>query len=419
MRLPQSGFQSAFSRVVIFTTFFALLQLSALAGAQQLTATPSSLRFGKVVTGQTETLDIRLTNNGSSSVKVTSVANAPAFTMSQPALPLTLAAGKSAQVEITYAPTSIGDTIEAIVFTSNASNNPLDVQVHGVGVTQWSLVANPPSLVFGNVQTGGSSTLPVVLTNTGASAITISKDEVKGGPGFSFSQLNLPLSLSPGESFTFGATFTPQSAGPASGTLWVTNPTNPIVRIPVTGVGTAAGQLTIAPANMTFGNVVDGTSASQTGTLTASGASVTISSASSSNSEFNLSGMSFPVTLAAGQSASFAVAFSPQSSGAASANLSFSGNASSAATATLAGTGILPYSVSLSWDSSSSPVAGYNVYRGGKTGGPYTKVSTLDPNTSYTDNTVTAGTTYYYVTTAVNSTGEESTYSNQVKAVIP
>ena len=419
MKLPQSGFWSVFLRVFILIILFVLPQLSALAGAQQLTATPSDLHFGQVVAGQTKTMGVTLTNTGSSSVTVKSVTNAPAFTMSSPSLPLKLAAGQSAQVKITFAPTSLGRTLATIAFASNASNNPLDVQVHGAGVTEWSLTANPPSLAFGNVQTGSTSTLPVVLTNSGTSGITISEDEVKGGPGFSFSGLNLPLSLAPGESFTFGATFTPQSAGPVSGALRVSNPKNTVVKVLLTGVGKAAGQLTIAPVNMNFGNVVDGSSASQTGTLTASGASVTISSASNSNSEFSLGGLLFPVTLAAGQSASFTVTFSPQNSGAASANLTFSSNATSAATATLAGTGIPPYTVSLSWDASSSAVVGYNVYRGRKTGGPYTKIFAVDPNTSYTDNTVAGGHTYYYVTTAVSSAGEESAYSNQVQAVIP
>jgi fibronectin type 3 domain-containing protein len=63
---------------------------------------------------------------------------------------------------------------------------------------------------------------------------------------------------------------------------------------------------------------------------------------------------------------------------------------------------------------------GYNVYRGGKTGGPYSKINnTLDANTAYTDNTVQSGKTYYYVTTAVDGTGAESMYSNEAPAVIP
>jgi fibronectin type 3 domain-containing protein len=45
--------------------------------------------------------------------------------------------------------------------------------------------------------------------------------------------------------------------------------------------------------------------------------------------------------------------------------------------------------------------------------------SALNATTSYPDTTVQAGQTYYYVATAVDGSGAESTYSNQVQAVIP
>src|SRR5207244_12986184 len=74
--------------------------------------------------------------------------------------------------------------------------------------------------------------------------------------------------------------------------------------------------------------------------------------------------------------------------------------------------------VSLSWKPSTSAVAHYNVYRSGTSGGPYTKIASV-PGTSYTDTSVQAGKSYYYVTTAVNSTGKESSHSNPVHALIP
>ncbi len=78
------------------------------------------------------------------------------------------------------------------------------------------------------------------------------------------------------------------------------------------------------------------------------------------------------------------------------------------------------HNVSLSWDPSTSPhVAGYYVYRGTRSGGPYTKLSSLLTGTSYVDGTVKAGQTYYYVTIAADSSGDESAYSNQVRAAIP
>jgi fibronectin type 3 domain-containing protein len=87
----------------------------------------------------------------------------------------------------------------------------------------------------------------------------------------------------------------------------------------------------------------------------------------------------------------------------------------------MTGTGVTAtqHIVDLSWTASSGAI-GYNIYRGTVSGGPYTMInSSLDSTTAYTDSTVVSGTTYYYVATAVNSSSEESGYSNQATAVIP
>ena len=65
-------------------------------------------------------------------------------------------------------------------------------------------------------------------------------------------------------------------------------------------------------------------------------------------------------------------------------------------------------------------MAGYNVYRSEVSGRQYSRLNpVLDPHTTFTDNTVESGRTYYYVTTAISGTGVESAPSNQVEAVIP
>jgi Bacterial Ig-like domain (group 2) len=77
------------------------------------------------------------------------------------------------------------------------------------------------------------------------------------------------------------------------------------------------------------------------------------------------------------------------------------------------------HSVSLSWSDTAS-VAGYNVYRGTQSTGPFVRINpSLDTATVYTDNSVTSGQTYYYATTAVDTSGVESTYSNVAQAAIP
>jgi centrosomal CEP192-like protein/ASPM-SPD-2-Hydin domain-containing protein len=287
-----------------------------------------------------------------------------------------------------------------------------------------ALAASSSALSFGNVQKGDSSNLSETLTNSGGSAVTISEANV-GGTSFSMSGFSLPATLSSRQSVTFTVTFEPTSAGSAGGTLAVVSTAdNSPLNIALSGTGTAQGQLSISPVSLSFGNVMVGANSSLNGTLEASGSSVTISAASSSSSEFALSGISLPTTLTAGQSTSFTVTFKPATAGTASATLSFSSDAANSPSAqALAGSGTSApqYSVDLSWDpSSGSGVVGYNVYRGSVSGGPYSKInSALETSTAYTDSSVNAGQTYYYVTTAVNSSGTESGYSDQAEAVIP
>jgi fibronectin type 3 domain-containing protein len=78
------------------------------------------------------------------------------------------------------------------------------------------------------------------------------------------------------------------------------------------------------------------------------------------------------------------------------------------------------HSVSLNWTPSSSSFAGFNVYRGSLSGGPYTKVnSVLISTTSFLDTSVASGQIFYYVVTEVDSTGAESPNSNEAIATIP
>jgi hypothetical protein len=83
--------------------------------------------------------------------------------------------------------------------------------------------------------------------------------------------------------------------------------------------------------------------------------------------------------------------------------------------------GAVPHFVSLSWTAStSSNIAGYNVYRGSASSGPFTIVnSSLVAGTAFTDTTVAAGQAYYYVCTAVDTNNNESAYSNTAAATVP
>jgi hypothetical protein len=392
-----------------------------------LSPSPSSLNFGSVQVGGNQTLPETLTNSGGSTVTVTQVTpSGTGYSVSGLSLPLVLTAGQGQAFSVNFAPAASGSSNGNLAIVSNASNPSLNVALTGSGLAPGALTPSPSSLSFGNVQVGNEQQLSETVTNTGAVSVSISQATVSG-TGFGMSSW-APQVLTPGQHYTFTVTFTPPSTGNYAGNVAiVSNASNPNLSIPLSGTGTPVpqGQLAVTPTTMAFGNVIVGTNAQLQGTLTASGASVTVTSDTLTGAAFALSGLaSYPIVIPAGQNAQYTVTFTPPATGAASGSLSFTSNASnSPAVESLTGTGTPPpqHSVSLSWTASnSSGVTGYNIYRGNTSGGPYSKInSVLNASTLYTDTTVVDGQTYYYVTTAVNSSNEESGYSNQTQAVIP
>jgi Abnormal spindle-like microcephaly-assoc'd, ASPM-SPD-2-Hydin len=281
----------------------------------------------------------------------------------------------------------------------------------------------PSGLNLGSVTVGSSQTQPLTVSNSGASSLIIFGATVSG-TGFSVSGLSFPYTLSAGGSASLSVTFAPSTTGTDNATLSLTsNASNASVGVALTGSGTtSSGNLGVTPGSLSFGSVAIGTTQTQSGSVTASGGSVTLSSASSSNSAFMLGGLILPVTLAAGQSMPFTITFAPTTSGTASANIFFFTSTSTSALETASGSGAnLQHTVDLSWNASTSTsITGYNVYRGALSGGPYSKINlALATSMSYSDSTVQSGQTYYYATTAVDTAGVESSYSNEVQVVVP
>jgi hypothetical protein len=383
----------------------------------------ATLNFGTVMVGSTKTMADSVSNNTSAAVSISSIQGLNSgFQVTGLTLPTSLAAGQTLPFSVQFKPTASGNPSVTISFL-DANGQPLAaVSATATAETVGQLAPSLGSLIFSSTQVGNSQSLSESLTNTGSSSITISQANTTGA-GFSISGLGLPMTLSANQSVTFTATFRPTSAGAASGNLTVTSTaSNTSLAIPLSGTATAVGQLSASPSALNFNSVTVGSRSTLSGSLIASGTAITITSASLNNNEFSLSGISFPVTVPAGQSAPFSVTFTPGASGATSASLSFVSNASnSPAVQTMSGTGTAStqHSVGLSWNTSTGAV-GYNVYRGTVSGGPYGKInSALNATAVFVDNTVVSGQTYYYVATAVDGSSNESGYSNQVQAVIP
>ena len=78
------------------------------------------------------------------------------------------------------------------------------------------------------------------------------------------------------------------------------------------------------------------------------------------------------------------------------------------------------HSVSLTWKIAMNPqIVSYSMYRSTIQGGAYGLLASALGATNYQDQSVESGTIYYYVVTSVDNTGQESTYSNEIRAAIP
>src|ERR1700694_20203 len=149
-------------------------------------------------------------------------------------------------------------------------------------------------------------------------------------------------------------------------------------------------------------------------------AGVTVTQFVVNDGEFTVSGISLPLTLNSKQTATGTIIFTPSKTGAISASVSANSSSGPLGSLSLIGTGlgVLAHSADVSWTMSSTPgVVSYNIYRSSVSGGPYAKVGN-SAGTIFTDSTLQAGQTYFYVVTAVDGSSTESVVSAEVSTSI-
>jgi hypothetical protein len=189
-------------------------------------------------------------------------------------------------------------------------------------------------------------------------------------------------------------------------------------------VNAATSVLNVNQNSLNFSNVNIGSNSVLAVIFTNNGNSnVTISNVALSGAGFSVSGIQSGQMVTPGQSATLNVMFAPAGTGLTTGSVAVTSTASnSTVSVALSGTGVqtVSHSVTLNWTASTSTVSDYNVYRSTVSGGPYTKLnSTLIAATTYLDTTVQSGQTYFYVATAVDSSGVESADSSEVSATVP
>jgi hypothetical protein len=290
------------------------------------------------------------------------------------------------------------------------SNSPLHVPV---SLTLTGSVVAPTITTQPSSQTlnsGQTATFNVAATGTSPMTYQWSKNSVAIS-GATSSTYTTPAETASDNSAKFTAVVANSAGSATSNAATLTVSASTLI-------------LNSSVSSLSFGNVNVSSTATQNVTLNNAGNStVTVSGVTLSGAGFSASGVSTGLILNPGQTASLAVTFNPSGAGSITGNVTVASNASNSPDAiTISGTGaaVTNYSVNLSWTASTSTVMGYNTYSSTVSGGPYNKLtSSPAAGTSFTDSTVQAGKTYYYVVTSVDSSGMESANSSQVTAAIP
>ncbi len=401
---------------------------------RQLTVSATSLAFGNITLKTVSTKTLTLTSSGTSAVTVNSAKVAgTGFALSGPTFPVTLNPGRSATLQVSFAPTTAGAVTGSVTISSNSTSGATTtVSLSGTGAQAATpqLTISATTLAFGNINLNILSTKVLTLTSSGTAALTVSSAKVAGS-GFTLTGATFPATLNPGQSLTLQIGFTPITAGAVAGTVTIasnsTSGATSTVALSGTGVQASNAVLTLSSTSLSFGDVPLGTPDTLALTLTSTGTSpVTVSAASITGTGFTFTGATFPVTLNSNVAVTIQVKFDPTVTGAASGKLTFTSNSTkgSTSTVTLTGNGAsAQHQVTLSWTApTSSPVqvSGYHIYRaaGGSTSFKLVTPS-INSQVTYVDQTVASSTTYAYYVTSVDSTGAESAPSNQITMTIP
>jgi Abnormal spindle-like microcephaly-assoc'd, ASPM-SPD-2-Hydin len=206
-----------------------------------LSVTPSSVSFGSVVSGNTNSQTVQVRNSGTANLTISqATVTGAGFSLSGLALPLTLAPGQSGNFNVQYVPQGAGNVTGAVSILSNAPNSPATVALSGTAVAaSYTISVNPGSLSFGSVNNGSTAAQSFTVTNTGNSNVAISGVTATGA-GYSIVSGAGAVTLSPNQSTAVSVQFAPSAGGSASGSATIlSNASGSNSTVSLSGTGVA------------------------------------------------------------------------------------------------------------------------------------------------------------------------------------
>jgi len=323
------------------------------AAVPTVTLTPATLTFASTTVGSASAAQVAtLKNTSTSTLTLTtggitlSGTNATSYSETT-TCGTTLAAGASCTISVSFKPASAGTLTGTLKVADNATGSSQTVTLSGTAVTANSITVTPAALAFANTVSGTTSSAQIVtLTNTGASALTISSISIAGTNPTSFLELSgCGTTLAPNASCAVYVAFKPASAAAFSAILNIADTASGSPQsVKLSGTGIAAPAVTLSSKSLTFAATAKGTvsgvqsvTLSNAGTATLNLASIYLTG---TNTASFVELTTCTSTLAPAASCALYVAFAPTTTGAATASIAIADNGSgSPQTIALTGTG--------------------------------------------------------------------------------
>ena len=348
----QSGVLSIASNDPDAATVLIALQGVGGGGVPNIEVTPAALDFGNVSVGQSTTRELTVRNTGTAMLSVTNLSSpTPPFSVVSPAVPFTVAPNGQRPVTVRFSPITVG--VQSGVL-SIASNDPdaatVAVPLQGAGLGVPNISVAPAQLDFGNVSIGQSTTRELTVHNTGTAVLSVTNLS-SPTPRFSVVSPAVPFTVAPNGQRPVTVRFSPTTVGVQSGVLSIASnqPDAATIPIPLQGAGLGVPNISVAPAQLDFGNVSIGQSTTRELTVHNTGTAVlSVTNLSSPTPRFSVVSPAVPFTVAPNGQRPVTVRFSPTTVGVQSGVLSITSNDPDAATVAvpLPGVGVgVPISV--------------------------------------------------------------------------
>ncbi len=200
---------------------------------------PEKVNFSSQI-GTPQTKTIQMLNVGDETLQISDISSScDEFTVTSPALPLSIDPHSSEQIDITFTPAAQGSKSGILVVTSDDPNEPkASISLSGYGLGQQEL--SVADKVDFNSFVGKPQSKTLALSNDGDVNLQISGFLTSSGR-FSVTSATLPFVISPQATAHITVTFTPDALGTVADTLLITSddPNKPTTSVILAGYGSS------------------------------------------------------------------------------------------------------------------------------------------------------------------------------------